>query len=85
MHPYHQSHFYALGAWDKYRDHLRKLVDAQHATYLNADDWIEDPNEFADHLHLTPSGAQDFSRAIGGKDSRDGFQVGHRRRPSQVE
>ncbi|MFZ0681152.1 hypothetical protein [Candidatus Binatus sp.] len=64
MHPYHQSHFYALGAWDKYREHLRKLVDAQHATYLNADDWIEDPNEFADHLHLTPSGAQDFSRRL---------------------
>jgi hypothetical protein len=63
-HPYHQSHFYALGAWDKYRDHVRKLVEAQHATYLNAADWIEDANEFADHLHLTPSGAQDFSRRL---------------------
>jgi hypothetical protein len=64
MHPYHQSHFYALGAWDKYRDHLRKLVEAQHATYLSAADWIGDANEFADHLHLTPAGAQDFSRRL---------------------
>jgi hypothetical protein len=64
MHPYHQSHFYALGAWDKYREHLRKLVEAQHATYLNAADWIEDANEFADHLHLAPSGAKDFSARL---------------------
>lgn len=67
MHPYHQSHFYALDAWDKYRDHLRELVEAQHATYLNAADWIEDANEFADHLHLTPTGAQDFSRRLAAK------------------
>ena len=64
MHPYHQSHFYALDAWGKYRDHLQKLVEAQHATYLNAADWIGDPNEFADHLHLTSSGARDFSRKL---------------------
>jgi hypothetical protein len=64
MHPYHQSHFYALSAWDKYRDHLRKLIEVQHATYLSAADWIEDANEFADHLHLAPSGAQDFSRRL---------------------
>ena len=64
MHPYHQSHFYALGAWDKYRDHLRELIEAQHATYLNAADWIEEPDEFADHLHLAPSGAKDFSARL---------------------
>jgi len=64
MHPYHQTHFYALPAWDQYRDHLRKLVAAQHATYLNAADWIQDPDEFADHLHLAPSGAKDFSRRL---------------------
>jgi hypothetical protein len=64
MHPYHQSHFYALSAWDKYREHLRKLVEAQHATYLNAADWIEQSNEFADHLHLAPSGAKDFSARL---------------------
>jgi len=64
MHPYHQSHFYALASWDKYRDHLRKLVEAQQATYLNADDWIEDQNEFADHLHLAPSGAKDFTARL---------------------
>jgi hypothetical protein len=67
MHPYHQSHFYALGAWDKYRDHLRQLVEAQHATYLSASDWIEDENEFADHLHLAPSGAKDFSARLAAK------------------
>jgi hypothetical protein len=67
MHPYHRSQFYALDAWDKYRDHLRKLVEAQHATYVSAADWIEPANEFADHLHLTPAGAQDFSRQLASK------------------
>ena len=67
MHPYHQSHFYTLEAWDKYRDHLRKLVEAQHATYLSAADWIPEADEFADHLHLTPAGAQDFSRRLAAK------------------
>lgn len=74
MHPYHQSRFYALAAWDRYREHLRQLVEAQHATYLNAADWIEDANEFADHLHLTPSGAQDFSRRLGGKIRQMDFE-----------
>lgn len=69
MHPYHQSHFYALSAWDKYRDHLRKLVEGQHATYLSAADWIEDANEFADHLHLAPVGAKDFSARLAKKIS----------------
>jgi hypothetical protein len=64
MHPYHQSHFYALSSWDKYRDHLRKLVEAEHATYLSAADWIEDANEFADHLHLARPGAKDFSARL---------------------
>ncbi len=67
MHPYHRSHFYALGEWDKYRNHLRKLVEAQNATYLSAADWIGQVNEFADHLHLAPSGAQDFSRQLAAK------------------
>lgn len=67
MHPYHQSHFYALDAWGKYREHLRELIEAQHATYLNAADWIEDPDEFADHLHLAPSGAKDFSARLAAK------------------
>lgn len=74
MNPYHQSHYYALSAWDRYRDHLRKLVAAQHATYLSAADWIEDANEFADHLHLTSSGAQDFSRRLGAKIRQMDFE-----------
>jgi hypothetical protein len=69
MHPYHRSHFYALDAWDKYRDHLRKLVEAQHATYLSAADWIPEADEFADHLHLTAAGAKDFSARLATKIS----------------
>ena len=64
MHPYHRIHFYALDAWNRYRDHLRNLVKAQHAIYLGAADWIVNANEFEDHLHLAPLGARDFSRRL---------------------
>ena len=76
VHPYHRSHFYALGAWEKYRDHLLKLVEAQNATYLNAADWIDGASEFADHLHLTPAGAQDFSRQLAVKIRAMDFKAG---------
>jgi hypothetical protein len=64
MHPYHQAHFYSTAAWQKYRDHLRRLIEAQHAVYLTASDWISAADEFQDHLHLSPQGAADFSRRL---------------------
>jgi hypothetical protein len=64
MHPYHQQHFYALGAWHRYRNGLRKLIEENGAEYVSASGWITDPGEFADHLHLAPLGAEDFSRRL---------------------
>jgi hypothetical protein len=40
------------------------MHDARHATYLSAADGIEQANEFADHLHLARSGANDFSARL---------------------
>lgn len=64
MHPFHQRTFYSLPAWNRYRDYVRTLVEQAGAVYLNASDWIERPDEFADHLHLSASGADDFSRRL---------------------
>ena len=64
MSEYHRRTFYSVPGWVQYRDHVRALVEANGATYVAASDWIADPSEFADHLHLAPSGAQDFSRKL---------------------
>ncbi|MDO8431584.1 MAG: hypothetical protein Q7S58_04155 [Candidatus Binatus sp.] len=64
MHPYHQRTFYSLPAWSKYRDYVRSLVEQAGGNYLNASDWIERADDFADHLHLSAAGADDFSRRL---------------------
>jgi hypothetical protein len=64
MHPFHQKNFYALRQWGLYRTRLRSLIEQTGSEYVNASNWIENPDEFADHLHLAPSGAQEFSRRL---------------------
>ncbi len=64
MHPSHRQTFYSLPAWNKYRDYVRSLVEQAGGKYLNASDWIEHADEFADHLHLSAAGADDFSRRL---------------------
>ena len=39
-------------------------VEAAGVEYVSASDWIQDPAEFADNLHLSPAGAADFSRRL---------------------
>jgi hypothetical protein len=64
MSEYHRRTFYSVSGWLQYRDHVRELVEANGATYVAASHWIADQSEFADHLHLAPSGAQNFSRRL---------------------
>jgi hypothetical protein len=61
MHPFHQRTYYDLPQWGRYRDKLRALIAQTGSTYISASDWIENPAEFADHLHLGPAGAKYFS------------------------
>ena len=65
MHPEHQRRFYSLPQWRRYREYVRGLLKREGATYVQASDWIKDPAEFADHLHLNETGAVDFSRRLG--------------------
>jgi hypothetical protein len=64
MSPYHRETFYRLAAWSRYRQRLQQLVEAAGVEYVSASDWIQDPAEFADNLHLSPAGAADFSRRL---------------------
>ncbi len=64
MHPAHQREFYSLPAWQEYRRYIAGRVRDCGADYIVASDWITDPSEFEDPLHLAKSGAIDFSRRL---------------------
>jgi hypothetical protein len=63
--PRHVEAFYDSGGWSTYQRHLRRLLAAQSVSYLDASRWISDPEKFGDALHLTPAGADGFSRHLG--------------------
>jgi hypothetical protein len=64
MPPFHQRTYYNLPQWSRYRSKLRELVTQTGSEFVSASDWISDPPEFVDHLHLGQAGAQDFTRRL---------------------
>ena len=64
MHPFHQRTFYSLPRGADIETMCVRWSNRLARFYLNASDWIERPDEFADHLHLSASGADDFSRRL---------------------
>ena len=48
-----------------YRAHLQQMLGDLGATYIDASHWMPDQGAFADPLHLTYEGAQEFSRRLG--------------------
>jgi len=66
MPPDHVRMFYDQPAWSGgYRVHLRQMIQDLGASYIDASHWMPDENSFEDPLHLTYSGAQEFSRRLG--------------------
>jgi hypothetical protein len=62
--PAHQREFYSLPAWQEYRKYVEDRVRDSGADYIQASDWINDPSEFSDPLHMTAAGATEFSRRL---------------------
>lgn len=65
MPPKHIRAFYDSAGWNTYHLHIKELLRAQNTAYLDASRWIRDARKFGDALHLTPAGAEDFSRHLG--------------------
>jgi hypothetical protein len=66
MPPDHVRMFYDQPEWAAgYRAHLQQMLGDLGATYIDASHWIPDQSAFADPLHLTYEGAQEFSRRLG--------------------
>src|SRR5215467_2357165 len=63
--PRHLHTFYDSAGWSAYQRHIRKLLLQQDTAYLDASRWIREPSRFGDALHLTPAGAEEFSRRLG--------------------
>jgi hypothetical protein len=65
MPPEHVQLFYDQPEWAGYRAHLQDMLGGLGATYVDASHWIPEETAFADPLHLTYAGAQQFSRRLG--------------------
>lgn len=60
-----RDYFHADGVWADYRRHLRDLLQAEGAIYVDALDWLSDDSRyFMDNAHLKRAGAEEFSRRI---------------------
>jgi len=65
MSPYHLRAFYSSPAWPAYVSHLRSLFAPYDVSFVDASNWVTDGSLFADNLHLSPAGGQEFSRELG--------------------
>lgn len=65
MPPEHVQLFYDQPEWAGYRAHLRGMLGEVGASYIDASHWMPDATAFADPLHLTYEGSQQFSRRLG--------------------
>jgi hypothetical protein len=64
MTPEHRRLFYARPAWTAYKAWLRGRLEVRHAALIEAGDWVTDPTEFHDSLHLDATGAARFTERL---------------------
>ena len=65
MPPEHVQMFYDQPEWAGYRAHLQGILSELGASYIDASHWMPEETAFADPLHLTYDGSQQFSRRLG--------------------
>jgi len=60
----HRAAFYTTSVWPRLREQVRQLANATDVNCLDASDWVNDDEKFADSLHLNPEGARLFSARL---------------------
>ena len=65
MRPAHVKRFYETPAWEKYREHVRHIIEPKGVEYLDASHWISDGALFDDPLHMGHQAAEQFSERLG--------------------
>jgi hypothetical protein len=61
----HRKLFYDTACWPRYVAHVRNMLVSYDVVYVDASNWIQDDSLFADPLHLSPTGAAQFSKRLG--------------------
>jgi hypothetical protein len=64
MTPQHRRLFYSVPEWTTYKRRLREHLAARKATLIEAGDWVPDPRDFGDSLHLNDAGASRFTKRL---------------------
>ena len=67
MRPAHLRLFYDTAAWNKYREHVRHIIEPKGVEYVDASHWISDEALFDDPLHMGMGhqAAEPFSERLG--------------------
>ena|ERR1700722_1683370 len=61
----HRNLFYDTACWPRYVAHVRNMLAPYNVIYVDASNWIQDDSLFADPLHLSATGAAQFSKRLG--------------------
>lgn len=61
----HIERFYNTPSWQHYRAYLEAVLARHGAGFLDASSWVQNPQVFADNVHLSSIGAAQFSRQLG--------------------
>ncbi len=61
----HRNLSYGTRCWSEYVKRIGSLLEPYSATFINASDWVHDDSLFDDAIHLSPAGADQFSRRLG--------------------
>jgi hypothetical protein len=65
MSPTHDTRFYSRASWQQYMANLRTLAQKRDFIVIDASEWLPEPDQFLDTLHMTPAGASEFSWRLG--------------------
>jgi hypothetical protein len=65
MRPAHVKRFYETAGWEKYREHVRGIIEPKGVEYVDASHWISDGALFDDPLHMGHQAAEQFSERLG--------------------
>jgi hypothetical protein len=61
----HRNLFYGTRCWSEYVTRIGSLLEPSTANFIDASSWIQDDSLFDDAMHLSPGGADQFSRRLG--------------------
>lgn len=61
----HRNLSYGTRCWSEYFKRIGSLLEPYSAAFIDASDWVQDDSLFDDAIHLSPGGADQFSRRLG--------------------